>query len=69
MDAAELVCQEGAKLLHAVHLMRVGPSVPPCRRRLQTTMSGCCSTAMVVNVMAKRRGQIASGMDERDERK
>ena len=26
-------------------------------------MSGCCLTAMVVNVMVKRRGQTASGMD------
>jgi len=32
-------------------------------------MSGYCLTAVVVNVMVKRRGQTASGMDERDERK
>ena len=36
----DFVCQEGAKALCAVRLMRVGPSEPPCRRRLQTAMSG-----------------------------
>jgi hypothetical protein len=63
------LCQEGVKELHAVQLMRVGPSEPSCRRRLQTAMSGCRPMAMVVNVMVKRRGKTASGMDERGERK
>jgi len=42
--------------LHAVREMRVGPSKPFCRERLQTATSCCGTMAMVVNVVVKRRG-------------
>jgi hypothetical protein len=45
--------------------MEVGPPKPLCRRRLVLLRS----KAAVVNVMVKRRGMTASGVDERDERK
>jgi hypothetical protein len=35
--------------------MEEGPSEPPCRRRLQTAISGCGPKTAVVNVMVKRR--------------
>ena len=35
--------------------MKVGPSEPPCRRRLQTAISCFGPKAGVVNVMVKRR--------------
>jgi hypothetical protein len=35
--------------------MKVGPSEPPCRRRLQTAISCCGPKTAVVNVMVKRR--------------
>ena len=55
--------------LHAVREMRVGPSKPLCRERLQTATSCCGTMAMVVNVVVKRRGSTTSCVDERDERK
>jgi hypothetical protein len=36
--------------------MKVGPSEPPCRRRLQTAISCFGPKTAVVNVMVKRRG-------------
>ena len=42
--------------LHAAQEMRVGPSKPLCRERLQTATSCCGSMAVVVNVVVKRRG-------------
>jgi hypothetical protein len=36
--------------------MRVGPSKPLCRERLQTATSCCGPMAVVVNVVVKRRG-------------
>jgi hypothetical protein len=36
--------------------MKVGPSEPPCRRRLQTALSCYGPKAAVVNVRVKRRG-------------
>src|SRR5215471_9298282 len=48
--------------------MRVDPSEPPCRGRLQTAVSCYGPMAAVVNVMVKRRGHlITSCGDERDE--
>ena len=48
--------------------MKVDPSKPPCRGRLQTAISCYGPMAAVVNVMVKRRGiVITSGGDERDE--
>jgi hypothetical protein len=38
-----------------VRKMKVGPSEPPCRGRLQTAMSCFGQKAAVVNVMVKRR--------------
>jgi hypothetical protein len=35
--------------------MKVGPSEPPCRRRLQTAISCFGPKTAVVNVMVKRR--------------
>jgi hypothetical protein len=35
--------------------MKVGPSEPPCRRRLQTAISCFGPKTVVVNVMVKRR--------------
>jgi hypothetical protein len=35
--------------------MKVGPSEPPCRRRLQTALSCFGPKTAVVNVMVKRR--------------
>jgi hypothetical protein len=51
--------------------MKVGPSEPLCRGRLQTAGSCCRSTMVVVNVPVKRRGifLITSCRDQKDERK
>jgi hypothetical protein len=48
-------------------MMKVGPSEPLCKKRLQTAVSGLCRKTMVVNVTVKRRGLITSGMNERGE--
>jgi len=40
---------------HAVRKMKVDPSEPPCRRRLQTAISWFGPKTAVVNVMVKRR--------------
>jgi hypothetical protein len=42
--------------LPAAQEMRVGPSEPLCRERLQTATSCCGPMAVVVNVVVKRRG-------------
>jgi hypothetical protein len=52
----------------AVQKMKEGPSESPCRGRLQTAASCCGRTAVVVNVVVKRRGiMTASCVDEKDE--
>jgi hypothetical protein len=45
-----------ARKRHAVREMKVGPSEPPCRGRLQTTGSCYGQKPSVVNVSVKRRG-------------
>jgi hypothetical protein len=49
-------CVKKTSNRHAVRKMKVGPSEPPCRRRLQTAISCCGPKTAVVNVMVKRRG-------------
>src|ERR1700719_4001905 len=49
--------------------MKAGPSEPPCRRRLQTTMSCFGQKPRWLTSWLKGVGLITSGMDERDERK
>ena len=51
----------------AVRMMKVGPSEPLCKKRLQTAVSGLCRKTMVVNVTVKRRGLNTSGVNERGE--
>ena len=48
-------CVKKARKRHAVRKMKVDPSEPSCRGRLQTVMSCCGPMAVVVNVMIKRR--------------
>ena len=48
-------CVKKTSNRHAVGEMKVGPSEPPCRRRLQTAISCFGPKAVVVNVMGKRR--------------
>ncbi len=47
--------------------MKEDPSEPPCRRRLQTALSCFGPKAAVVNVRVKRRDEITSCVDKRDE--
>ena len=49
-------CVKKTSNRHAVREMKVGPSKPPCRRRLQTALSCYGPKAAVVNVRVKRRG-------------
>ena len=49
--------------------MKVDPSEPSCRGRLQTAMSCFGPMAVVVNVMVKGVTVITSCVDWRDERK
>src|SRR5271169_1510203 len=49
--------------------MKAGPSEPPCRRRLQTTMSCFGQKPRWLTSWLKGVVLITSGMDERDERK
>ncbi len=49
-------CVKKTSNRHAVRKMKVGPSEPPCRRRLQTAISCFGPKTAVVNVMVKRRG-------------
>ena len=51
-----VLCQEDAKSVMLYEKMRVGPSEPLCRGRLQTAISCYGLRAAVVNVMVKRRG-------------
>ena len=53
---AGALCQEDAKSVMLYEKMRVGPSEPLCRGRLQTAISCYGLRAAVVNVMVKRRG-------------
>jgi hypothetical protein len=62
-------CVKKTRERHAMRKMKEGPSEPPCRRRLQTAMSCFGRKAAVVNVMVKRRDQIASCEVQGDERK
>jgi hypothetical protein len=48
-------CVKKTSNRHAVREMKVDPSKPPCRRRLQTAISCFGPKAAVVNVMVKRR--------------
>ena len=48
-------CVKKTRNRHAVRKMKVGPSEPPCRRRLQTAISCFGPKTAVVNVMVKRR--------------
>ena len=48
-------CVKKTRKRRAVRKMKVGPSEPPCRGRLQTAMSCFGLKAAVVNVMVKRR--------------
>ncbi len=48
-------CVRKTRKRRAVRKMKVGPSEPPCRRRLQTAISCFGQKAAVVNVMVKRR--------------
>jgi hypothetical protein len=50
------LCQEDAKSVMLYEKMRVGPSEPLCRGRLQAAISCYGLRAAVVNVMVKRRG-------------
>ena len=63
------MCVKKERKLHAVGEMEVGPPEPLCKRRLQTAISCSGRKTAVVNVMVKRRGLTASGVNERDERK
>ena len=49
-------CVKKTRKRHAVREMKVGPSEPPCRGRLQTAGSCYGPMAAVVNVPVKRRG-------------
>ena len=49
-------CVKKTSNRHAVREIKVGPSKPPCRRRLQTAISCFGPKTAVVNVMVKRRG-------------
>ena len=51
-------CVKKTRKRHAVRKMKVGPSEPPCRGRLQASNSRelLQSKAVVVNVTVKRRG-------------
>ena len=55
-EGRPLGCAKKKRELHAVREMRVGPSKPLCRERLQAATSCCGTMAMVVNVVVKRRG-------------
>ena len=48
-------CVKKTRKRHAVRKMKVDPSEPSCRGRLQTAMSCFGLNAAVVNVMVKRR--------------
>jgi hypothetical protein len=52
-DQAVACCVKKARKCHAVREMKVDPSGPPCRGRLQTTISCFGRKAAVVNVMEK----------------
>src|SRR5712691_9728492 len=60
-------CVKKDRKVCAVRMMKVGPSEPLCKKRLQTAVSGLCRKTMVVNVTVKRRGLITSGVNERGE--
>src|SRR5207253_761498 len=49
-------CVKKTRKRHAVRKMKVGPSEPLCRGRLQTAVSCFSQKAAVVNVTVKRRG-------------
>ena len=53
-EGRSLGCAKEKCKLHAVREMRVGPSKPLCRERLQTATSCCGTMATVVNVVVKR---------------
>src|SRR5208283_5542094 len=62
-------CVTKAGKCRAVRKMKVGPSEPPCRGRLQTAISCPGRKSVVVNVMGKGVPVTTSSMDWRDERK
>src|SRR5271166_2300625 len=62
-------CVTKARKCRAVRKMKVGPSEPPCRERLQTAISCSGCKSVVVNVMGKGVAVTTSSMDWRDERK
>src|SRR5271165_7427793 len=62
-------CVTEARKCRAVRKMKVGPSEPPCRGRLQTAISCSGRKSVVVNVMGKGVAVTTSSMDWRDERK
>ena len=61
-------CVKKTRERHAVRKMKVDPSEPPCRGRLQTTGSCAGSMAGVVSV-SEKASYRASGEDREGERK
>src|SRR5271157_6148927 len=61
-------CVTKARKCRAVRKMKVGPSEPPCRGRLQTAISCSGRKSVVVNVMGKGVAVTTSSMGWRDER-
>ena len=51
-------CVKKTRKRHAVRKMKVGPSEPLCRGRLQTAVSCFSQKAAVVNVTVKRRANL-----------
>jgi hypothetical protein len=60
-------CVKKTSNRHAVREMKVGPSKPPCRRRLQTAISCFGPKDAVVNIMVKRRDfdHVMYGLERR----
>jgi hypothetical protein len=63
------LCHEATVKPPAVRKMKVGPSEPLCRRRLQTGVGCCKFKAVAVNATDKRRDSITACVGWRDERK
>ena len=60
-------CVKKARNRHAIREMKVDPSEPSCRGRLQTAISCFGPMAAVVNVMVKRRDfdYVMCGLERR----